>query len=182
MRHKPYFALAILTLALSSACTRKVPTTQPRTIAPAIRATPGEKAGPASLYPDPARTPGFPNPDITQASISKNICNPKWSTESIRPPESYTNHLKAQQMKQWGLPGSPSDYEEDHFISLELGGNPKDPRNLWPEAYQPKPGAREKDQVEDYLHRQVCSGAMTLDEAQQAIVTDWYKVYQQTHP
>ena len=28
-----------------------------------------------------------------------------------------------------------SDYQEDHLISLELGGNPTDPRNLWPEPY-----------------------------------------------
>jgi hypothetical protein len=82
----------------------------------------------------------------------------------------------------WSLPGSPADYEEDHFISLELGGNPRDPRNLWPEAYNPKPGAKEKDQVENYLHKRVCSGAMTLQEAQQAIITDWYRVYLQIHP
>jgi len=27
---------------------------------------------------------------------------------------------------------APSHYEEDHLISLELGGNPRDPKNLWP--------------------------------------------------
>jgi len=30
----------------------------------------------------------------------------------------------------------PSHYEEDHFISLEVGGHPKDPKNLWPEMYE----------------------------------------------
>lgn len=44
-----------------------------------------------------------------------------------------------------------------------------------------KPGAKEKDIVENYLHRQVCSGAMTLAEAQKVILTDWYKVYLQIH-
>jgi hypothetical protein len=26
-------------------------------------------------------------------------------------------------------------YEEDHLISIEDGGDPTDPRNLWPEPY-----------------------------------------------
>ena len=28
--------------------------------------------------------------------------------------------------------------EEDHLISLEVGGNPFDARNLWPEPYKTK--------------------------------------------
>jgi hypothetical protein len=135
------------------------------------------KVGPPRLYPDPLLTPGAVNPSITQANIGENICNPDWSTRSIRPPESYTAKLKRQQMFERGLTGSPSDYEEDHLISLELGGSPSDPRNLWPQAYGPKPAAREKDAVENYLHKQVCGGMMTLLEAQTAIVTDWYRVY-----
>jgi DNA-binding helix-hairpin-helix protein with protein kinase domain len=136
-----------------------------------------EKAGPRRLYPDPVRTPGTTNPAVSQANIGTTICNPAWSTRKIRPPEAYTRKLKLQQMQDWSLPGSPVDYEEDHFISLELGGNPTDPRNLWPQPYKPKPGAREKDVVERYLHARVCSGKMTLTEAQQAIVADWYWVY-----
>ena len=84
-------------------------------------------------------------------------------------------------MEEWGLPGTTADYEEDHLISLELGGNPNDPRNLWPEPYNPRPGARQKDTVENYLHNQVCAGTMTLIDAQNAIATDWYKVYLEIH-
>ena len=141
----------------------------------------GAKAGPAELYPDAALTPGFANPDITQANIGETICNPAWSTKSVRPPSSYTTRLKREQMQQLGLPGGTGDYEEDHFISLELGGHPTDPRNLWPEPYNPKPGARQKDVVENYLHQQVCAGAMTLVQAQRAIASDWYKVYLEVH-
>ena len=82
-------------------------------------------------------------------------------------------------MQEWALPGTTADYEEDHFISLELGGSPSDPRNLWPEPYGPKLGAGEKDVVEKYLHKQVCSGALTLEEAQKAITKDWYRIYLQ---
>jgi hypothetical protein len=31
--------------------------------------------------------------------------------------------------------------------------------------------------VEDYLHKQVCSGAMTLEEAQRVIATAWLSVW-----
>lgn len=67
-------------------------------------------------------------------------------------------------------------YEIDHLISLELGGA-DDVDNLWPQPYYQHPGAHEKDAVENYLHRMVCSGKMEPAEAQRAIATDWYAVY-----
>jgi hypothetical protein len=47
-----------------------------------------------------------------------------------------------------------------------------------PEAAAPPPGFHEKDQVENYLHDQVCSGRMNLIDAQRAIATNWLDVYQ----
>ena len=58
--------------------------------------------------------------------------------------------------------GDPSGYQEDHLISLELGGDPTDPRNLWPE---PRPHAEEVDRIENQLNGKVCSGEITLAEA-----------------
>lgn len=49
--------------------------------------------------------------------------------------------------------------------------------NLWPEAASPKPGFHEKDQIENYLHDQVCSGAIPLKQAQIEIATNWLAVY-----
>jgi hypothetical protein len=137
------------------------------------------RVGPAEIYPDAARTPGAANPAITQDNLFQTICSESWSTKEIRPPSSYTSALKRRQMRDLGLDGPTAEYEEDHLISLELGGHPTDPANLWPERYQPRPGAREKDTVENYLHRQVCEQKMTLRDAQQAIAVDWYKVYLQ---
>jgi hypothetical protein len=138
------------------------------------------RVGPAEIYPD-ARTPGAANPDITQDNIFQTICSDLWTTKDIRPPSSYTSALKRRQMRDLGIDGTTAEYEEDHLISLELGGHPTDPANLWPERYQPRPGAREKDAVENYLHRQVCEQKMTLRDAQRAIAADWYKVYLQIH-
>lgn len=127
-------------------------------------------------YPDVSCTPGVLNPVVKESNISKNICMTGW-TKTVRPPVSYTNPLKLELMKSYGEPGNPSDYELDHFIALELGGNPKDPRNLWPEPHRPSPGSPEKDKVENYLKAEVCAGRMTLADAQRAIVTDWIAVW-----
>jgi hypothetical protein len=111
----------------------------------------------------PALTPGALNPDVTQATIGSTICVSGW-TKSVRPPVSYTNELKLRQLRDSGETGLPSAYQEDHFISLELGGHPTDPRNLWPEPY---PRAGEVDRIENELNADVCSGRLTLVEAQQ---------------
>ena len=116
-----------------------------------------------AILADPIRTPGVLNPSVTQANIRSTICRDGW-TATIRPPVSYTNALKRRQMRQYGETGSMSDYQEDHLISLELGGNPADPRNLWPEPY---PRASDVDQIENELNAEVCSGRLTLAEAQQ---------------
>jgi hypothetical protein len=69
-------------------------------------------------------------------------------------------------------------FEVDHLIPLELGGD-NTIENLWPEAAEPRPGFHEKDRVENYLHHRVCSGAMSLAEAQRLIATDWLSVWMQ---
>ena len=59
------------------------------------------------------------------------------------------------------------------------GGAPDDPANLWPEPYTAfladgtAVGAHVKDQYENQLHAQVCSGALTLAEARQRIGVHW---------
>ena len=114
------------------------------------------------LRADPNRTPGVVNPDVTQANIGRTICVRGW-TRTIRPATSYTAELKLRQMREYGVAGSPPDYQEDHLISLELGGHPTDPRNLWPEPIE---RARKVDELENALNEKVCSGELSLAEAQ----------------
>lgn len=78
----------------------------------------------------------------------------------------------------YGYTGRMADAEYDHLISLQLGGDPNDPRNLWVEPADPghKKGAgvnNKKDPVETKLHTAVCDGKVSLAAAQRAIVTDW---------
>jgi len=118
----------------------------------------------SAVVADPVRTPGLLNPDVTQATIADTICKRGW-TRTIRPPTTYTDMLKRRQLREYELPGPLSRYQEDHLISLELGGHPTDPRNLWPEPY---PRAARVDTIENELNSEVCSGARSLDSAQRA--------------
>jgi hypothetical protein len=120
-----------------------------------------ERAAPA-VVADPVRTPGVLNPDVTQASIGTTICVRGW-TRTVRPPTAYTDALKLRQLRQYRLPGPPSLYQEDHLISLELGGHPTDPHNLWPEPY---PRAARVDTIENELNAAVCDGSLSLADAQ----------------
>jgi hypothetical protein len=121
----------------------------------------GRRASP-SVVASPFRTPGVLNPAVTQATIAATICRRGW-TRTVRPPTAYTSALKLEQMRAYDEHGPPSSYQEDHLISLELGGDPRDPRTLWPEPY---PRAAAVDRVENELNDRVCAGTLSLAEAQ----------------
>lgn len=133
------------------------------------------------VLPNNKITPGVLNTSVNQSNIKNNICKPGW-TSTIRPPVSYTNKLKNDQLKTtyasyvkiWGP--KPEAYEEDHLISLQLGGDPNDPKNLFPQPYAGN-NARKKDVVETKLKRLVCAGALKLVDAQKMISTDWASAY-----
>ena len=137
------------------------------------------KAVIAVVLPIVSATPGVTNPAVTQANIQQTICTSGY-TATIRPPASYTTKLKISQLAgayKTFTDKAPASYEEDHLISLEIGGNPTDPKNLWPQPYAGT-GARIKDQVENKLHNLVCANKMTLADAQKAIIANWYAAYQ----
>lgn len=118
------------------------------------------------ILPNHRRTPGVINPAVTQKTIRTTICVSGW-TKTMRPPLSYTNALKLKQMRQYGDKGSPSLYEEDQLIPLELGGAPRNPKNLWPE---PRSQSKHSDPLETALRRHVCSGKITLSAARKQIL------------
>jgi hypothetical protein len=121
-------------------------------------------------------TPGAFNPAVTQATIQSTICVSGW-TNTIRPPSSFTTQMKNEQKPEYGEANVPDgNLEEDHLVPLELGGNPHDPSNLWPEprdSMAPGQGAETKDQEESSLKDKVCHGQMTLDAARQKMLADW---------
>jgi hypothetical protein len=130
--------------------------------------------------PDPACSPGAVDPRVTQANVQTTICRLGY-TRTVRPPLSVSSHLKRERKAAYGLLDSSTRYELDHLIPLELGGHPTDVRNLWPERFLPRPGAYEKDEVENFLNVEICTGRMSLKEAQREIATNWVAVYRRLH-
>ncbi|WP_328674898.1 hypothetical protein [Streptomyces sp. NBC_00343] len=127
---------------------------------------------------DPKCTPGAVSPAVTQSNLKLTICRKGGYTSDIRPSTSVTGREKKLNAASYGFTGRMSDAEYDHLISLQLGGDPNDYRNLWVEPADPghKKGSgvnNAKDPVETKLHTAVCKGQVTLAAAQKAIVSDW---------
>lgn len=157
--------LVILAIVGSIYNSHHNPTTQPNSNFVAITT----KAGPLNLYPDPKLTPG----DVLTTD-SNIVCQKGYSKGVRNVPSTEKKQVYAEYNTPYPQPQGAN--EVDHFISLELGGS-NDIKNLWLEPANPKPGFHEKDEEENYLHAQVCSGSMSLEEAQKEISTDWYAVY-----
>jgi hypothetical protein len=118
--------------------------------------------------PDRQCTPGSVDPAVTQSDIGSTICRTGW-TQTVRPPESQTEHAKYDiTYPAYGISDGTAS-ELDHDVPLELGGA-NDITNLWPEAGSlPNP----KDAVERALNRAVCDGRVSLSAARRAIAADW---------
>ncbi len=122
-----------------------------------------------NALPDSACTPGA----ILSTGTKEAICVSGYARSVRNVPQS----VKIQAYNEYGISHHNSgEYEVDHLVSLELGGS-NDISNLWPELANPTPGFHEKDQVENYLHDQVCKGAISLQQAQNEIATNWLAVY-----
>jgi len=83
---------------------------------------------------------------------------------------------KADVYDRYGVTWVPYQHEVDHLISLELGGS-NAIRNLWPEPYAGRWGARTKDMLENRLHELVCDGRLSLASAQRQEARDWVAAY-----
>ena len=123
----------------------------------------------APLVPDPVKTPR-----AVLTSDPRIICVSGYTSTVRNVPQS----LKEQVYRSYGITSRESgEYEIDHLVSLELGGS-NSVRNLWPESYKTMPlNAHVKDSLENRLHAGACSGKITLQEAQQAVSSNWTAAY-----
>jgi hypothetical protein len=138
--------------------------------------------GPAEFEADPRR--------YFAGVTADDVCTPGWAADHRH----ITEAMRAQVYREYGFnfdycqgpePGvAYQACEVDHLIPLELGGS-NDMKNLWPQpysctlkamcgaTYDPRPGAAEKDQLENELHRLVCHDKLTLADAQRCIASNW---------
>jgi hypothetical protein len=180
-RHAIIALLAAAALAATAACSfghgTSTGSSPPASTAPSGPAADSKVPAPGTCklgtrngqpLPDPTCTPGTLNPAVSQATIAATVCKPGW-TSTVRPPPSVTGTLKTQLDTAYSLPAT-TEGELDHLVSLELGGAPSDPANLWVEPGKiPNP----KDAVENQLHGAVCAGLIPLATAQKTIASDW---------
>ena len=139
---------------------------------PSGETTTVHRVGPPAMYPRPDLTPG-----VFAANVGKEqVCTDGY-TDTVR--HKFNLAERRFYFNRYGIPYDKRKHQIDHFLSLELGGDPMDPRNIWPEAFSPLPGARQKDVVETWLHHQVCRHGMPLEQAQRLLLTDWLAVYLQ---
>ena len=131
-----------------------------------------------ALLPDPSETPG-----AVFTTDKAKIC--KVGYAKTVPEVSQSDKDKV--LARYGVQPStrtvngkvvPVCCQVDRLISAKLGGS-NDIKNLWPQPYSPKPGAREKDALEDWLLKQVCAGTIPVEKAQQDLAKDWYASYRQ---
>lgn len=129
-------------------------------------------ASPQPCLADPAL-----NPDVNQHNIGATICVSGY-TKQVRPPARYTNKIKKQLMREQGIARADiHDYELDHIVPLALGGCPDCEDNLQLQPWDGPTGAHKKDRLEVKLQCLVCTGQVTLEQAQQDIYADWQAAY-----
>lgn len=125
------------------------------------------------IVPDPALTPGAWNNPPTSL---QELCHPGHAKLARHVDQATKNAV----FLRYGYDPKTvvrGEFEIDHLVSLELDGT-NAVANLWPESYVTQPlNAHTKDVLEDKLHHLVCSGQITLAEAQHAIATDWVIAY-----
>ena len=142
----------------------------------------------APILPDAVRTPGRSDPTITSDNYRRYLCAGKKSkklhtTDERRPTTAYTNDVKVRQLEEWDYTNKTKGaYEEDHLISLELGGDPKVEKNLWPQPYSGKWNARVKDTLEHELGERICLDEgepdhISLRVARRVVTGDWITSY-----
>lgn len=118
------------------------------------------------FLPDRTLTPG----DIRSTDQTK-ICAPGYIQTVGRTP--VTSKDKVYEMYKIAR---RSAYEIDHLVSKGLGGS-NELKNLYPQAHKALWNVAKKDQLENLMHRMVCSGKLPLLQAQTEIATDWITAY-----
>ncbi len=154
---------ALIAMSLMWLASRSPPPSTPLTAhAPSSAPSPGSLASfdlspllhydpAAAVLPDPKVTPR----DVLPDAAPDVMCTPGWATEHRH----VTEGMRDDVYVEYHRPRDAGCCLVDHLIALELDGS-NEMRNLWPQLNDPKPGAGAEDQLENELHKLVCSGRM----------------------
>jgi hypothetical protein len=143
-----------------------------------------------AALPDQKKTTGANDPDAVSTITDEKLCSKGFTTKSVR---NVSEELKAQVYASYGMKDHvgachcPAVHEKtkkafdegcevDHLVSLEIGGT-NDIKNLWVQPYCGPWNAHIKDTLENELHKLVCAGTITGDQARKEISIDWVASY-----
>ena len=104
------------------------------------------------------------------------MCKIKWGRDQ----RAVTQAMKRKVFEEYGYPKLNKDprcpCEIDHRVPRELLGG-DDIRNLWVQRYSGPYNAHDKDRLENFEHKAVCTGQMSLKAAQSVFLGDWTQEY-----
>ena len=162
----------------SSRAARRTPTAHtphPKPPKPAASKGSSPKPSRPATYPNIPRA-DFPRhgltPGVALSVTRAQICISGYASGA----RDVSDAEKADVYARYDVVWVPYAHEVDHLISLELGGS-NVIRNLWPEPYAGRWGARTKDVLENRLHELVCEGRLSLASAQRQEAQDWVAAY-----
>ena len=174
-----FFLLIIFTAALVWHLWPQSSTTEARYHPPARTKTSDCKI--VHGLPDPGCTPGAIDTKVTLGELCAR------RTEDVR---TNSKRLDREVFESYGVSRHDGvERENDHLISLCLGGNDGDIANHFPQAYEDEAklkagqlrdqdlGAHAKDRVEMWLCRCVCKKGYPLEVAQRRIATNWLELF-----
>ena len=159
------------------------------------------------MYHPPARTKTFgcvivhsmPDPACTPGGVDTSLTLEIICTQKTKERRNTTKAIDDETFAEYGLSRKGNiKYENDHHISIEIGGSDNDINNHWPQRYENEQklkagklsddelGAHAKDKVENWFHQRVCKTwagtagpdeVLSLADAQRMIATNWVAAY-----
>ncbi len=110
---------------------------------------------------------------VTQSTIVDTICAPGY-VDPVLPSFDAQIKQKEKLLKQRSIDESfAAEYALDHRMPVLLGGSPTSLTNLDLRRWEGRAGQRRKERPAVYLKRCVCTGDITLKDAQKTPRTRW---------
>src|ERR1044072_7796070 len=115
--------------------------------------------------------------DMIRPLTKSQICTTKWGKDARH----VSAAMKRKVFQRDGYPQGQKDprcnCEIDHIVPRDLGGADV-MQNLQVQSYYGPWNAYKKDRLEVQAHKDVCSGSLSLSEAQGWFLKDWKKAYE----
>jgi hypothetical protein len=119
------------------------------------------------------RPSSYKTPGATAKVKMDQLCAPGFAA-SLKP---VSNWQRTEALERYGLRSDGFSGELDHLVPVSLGGS-NDPDNLWPFHASGTFTLEAKQALASKLQGLVCTGKLSLKDAQDAFRKDWTLAYQ----